>query len=158
MGTYSTHNRLGGGQQNLSTAFKTIVALTAATATLRRAAITMISVGADGPPNATDCQIVYDISRQTAAGTSTTVTPVSLDIENAASDTVGTVNYTAEGTITGASSVLALAMNQRASQIWYAPPGGELVIPRVNLAGFAFRALSPTYAAPVLIDVHHIDI
>lgn len=157
MARYSVNNRLGGTQQNLSTTFKTIEALTAATATLCRGQIVELAVGADGAPNATDCQIVYDVSRQTAAGTSTTVTPVAENPADVASRTVGTANFTAEGTITATSTIWTRALNQRAAQQWFANPGSELIWPATNLAGLAIRALSPTYASPVLVETKHDD-
>lgn len=69
MARYNLNNRLAGTQQNLSTSFKTIVAATAATATPTSAKVYEISIGQDGTLNATDCQVVWDLSRQTAAGT-----------------------------------------------------------------------------------------
>jgi len=158
MGAYSVNNRLGGTQQNLSTSYKTIVALTAATATLRRAHIYDIMMGAEGAPNATDCAIVYDVSRQTAAPTATAATPNALNPADAASDTVAAVNATIEGTITAASSVLTISLNQRASQRWVAAPGSELIIPATNLAGFALRALSATFASTVVVQTLHNDL
>ena len=153
MSLYAVNNLLAGTQQNLSTSYKTILALTAATATLRRAFIYEISVGADGLPNATDNAIVWDLSAQTAAGTSTAVTPTALDQADAASDTVGSANFTAEGTITATSSRWTLAANQRASYRWVVNPGGpgEIVIPATNVAGFALRAKSTTYASTVTV-------
>lgn len=145
MANYSVSNTLAGTQQNLSTSYKTLVALTAATATLKRAKVYDVMVGTDGTP--ADNAVVYDISRQTAAGTSTAATPTALDPADAASGTVGSVNFTAEGTITAASSVFSIAMNQRASYRWVAAPGSELVIPATNLAGFALRAKSPGYTS-----------
>jgi hypothetical protein len=157
MARYSTNNRLAGSQQSLATTFKTQLALTAATATLCRGQIVEVSYGADGAPNATDCQIVYDISRQTAAGTNTAATPVIINPGDVASRTVGSVNFTAEGTITATSTIFTRALNQRASQQWYANPGSELLWPATNLAGLAVRALSPTYASNVLVETKHDD-
>ncbi len=150
---YATSNLLGGTQQNLSSSFKTIAALTAATASLRRAWIFDLMFGADGTP--ADNVITYDISRQTAAGTSTALTPNALDPADAGADTIGSGNFTAEGTITANSSVLGIAVNQRASYRWVAAPGSELVIPATNLAGFAARAKSPAYTGTVIVQAHH---
>lgn len=151
MAYYSINNDLAGTKQNLSTTYKTQVALTAATATLKRALVSDIMFGAFNVPNATDCAISYDVSRQTAAGTSTAGTPTLLNPADAASGTVGALNFTIEGTITATSSVLALSINQRASQRWVAAPGSELVIPATNLNGLAMRALSTNYASTVLV-------
>lgn len=158
MPLYSTNNRLAGAQQNLTTTFKTIVVVKAATATLKRGKLMELAFGADGAPNATDCQIVYDVSRQTADATATAATPNPKDPADTASGSVAQVNATAEGTITAASSLFSKALNQRASQIWYAKDeANALIWPATNLAGLAARALSPTYAAPVLIDLTHLE-
>lgn len=154
MALYSINNRLAGTQQALTTTFKTQMSLTAATgaATLKRGWIYEWEVGADGAPNATDCAIVYDWSRQTAAGTSTSATPNPLDSADTAAGLVCTVNFTAEGTITAASSLMSVALNQRNSQRWIArDEKSALIIPATNLAGIAARALSPTYAATVVV-------
>ncbi len=154
MALYSINNRLAGSQQNLSSSFKTIVALTAATATLRRAWVYEFEVGADGAPNSTDCAIVYDWSRQTNVGTSTSGTPNPLDGADAAAGTVGSLNFTGEGTITATSSLMSLALNQRNSQRWIArDEKSAMIIPATNLAGIADRALSATYASTVLVTV-----
>ena len=158
MPLYHSDNRLAGTPQNLTTTFKTILALTAATASLRRGKLMELMVGPDGAPNATDCQIIYDVSRQTAAGTSTATTPNAKDPADTAGGTVGAGNFTAEGTITAASSVLLIPLNQRASQKWSASQEVDgLIWPAINLAGLAIRALSPTYAAPVDVSVTHLE-
>lgn len=154
MALYSINNRLAGTQQALTTTFKTQMALTAATgaATLKRGWIYEWEVGADGTPNATDCAIVYDWSRQTAAGSSTSATPNPLDSADTAAGLVGTVNFTAEGTITAASSLMSVALNQRNSQRWIArDEKSAMIIPATNLAGIAARALSPTYTSTVVV-------
>lgn len=159
MAIYTVNNRLAGTQQSLAATFKTIVGLNAATATLRRGRLWAMIMGADGAPNATDCQIVYDISRMTAAGTGTAATPTAPDGTAVTSDAVATVNYTAEPTVTGASSLKAFALNQRASQTWRAFDKDEcLVWPATNLAGLVLRALSPTYAANALVHADFEDI
>lgn len=160
MALYSTNNRLAGSQQNLTTTFKTILALTAATgaATLKRGWIYEWEVGADGAPNATDCALVWDFSRQTAAGTSTSATPNPLDSADTAAGLVASVNFSAEGTITAASSLMSVALNQRNSQRWIArDEKSALIIPATNLAGIAGRALSPTYASTVVMTVFHAE-
>lgn len=155
MAIYSANNRLAGTQQVLTATFKTQFSLTAATASLRRAWIYEFEVGADDVPNAVDCPITYDWSRQTAAGTSTAATPNPLDPADTAAGTVASVNFTAEGTITAASSLMALALNQRNSQRWVArDEKSALIIPAVNLSGIACRALSPNYTSKVLVTQH----
>ena len=145
MPNYSSSNLLGGTQQNLTSTYKTLLALTAQTSGLRRGFIYDLLIGTDGTP--ADNAIDWDVSRQTGAGTSTAVTPNVLDPADAAAATVGSANFTAEGTITAASSVFGIGVNQRASYRWVAAPGSELVIPATNLAGFALRAKSAGYTS-----------
>jgi len=141
MAAYALNNELAGTQQATTTTYKTLIAMTAATATLRRAFLYDVLMGCAGTP--ANNSYVFDISRQTAAGTSTSATPTILDPADAASGTVGSANFTAEGTITAASSVLNLAMNQQASYRWVAYGDAQrLVVPGTNLNGFAGRAKS----------------
>jgi hypothetical protein len=157
MALYSVSNTLAGSQQNLSSSYKTLVALTAATgaATLKRGWIYEIEVGLDGLPNSTDCAVVWQWSRQTAAGTSTSATPNPLDPADTAAGLVASVNFTAEGTVTSASELLTLALNQRNSQRWIARDDrSALVIPATNLAGIAGRAKSSTYASTAVMSQH----
>ena len=142
-------------QQNLSSSFKTMIAITSQTAasgiTLSRAFIYEFEVGASGVPNATDCAIVWDLSRATAIGTPSATGVVNpLDPADAASSHVSSVNHpTIEPTITANSQVWGLAANQRASYRWVVNPGGpgELVIPATNVNGLAMRAKSSNFAS-----------
>jgi hypothetical protein len=143
MARYSSNVSLGGTQQAMSASYKTLVALTAATATLTNAKVYDILVGTSGLP--ADNYLEFDMSRQTAAGTSTAITPVSLDGAHRAAGTVGSANFSAEGTITAASSLFYVGVNQRASYRWVAAPGSEFIIPATNLAGVALRARSGAY-------------
>lgn len=153
MAKYSSSNTLAGTQQALSSSYKTLLALTAATATLCGALIYDVLIGTDGTP--ADNSVVFDISRQTAAGTSTGITPVPLNPQHRAAGIVGSGNFTAEGTITATSSVFSIGINQRASYRWVAAPGSELVIPATNLAGFALRAKSAAYTGTAIGTMFH---
>jgi hypothetical protein len=155
MAAYNANNLLGGTQQALSTSYKTLLALTAATATLTRAEVNDFSVGTDGTPG--DTVVQWDISRQTAAGTSTAVTPNPTDIAYRAAGTVASANFTAEGTITANSSQWAMAVNQRAAFRWVAAPGSELCIPATNLAGFALRAKSASYTGTAVAHMGFVE-
>jgi hypothetical protein len=112
-----------------------------------------IDFGPDGAPNATDCAIVYDISRLTSAGTATAVVPVPIDNTTSAAGTVGQANFTAEPTVTAASSLYMIALNQRASLRVFFDQG--LRWPATNLNGLVFRALSPTYTGNVATTMFH---
>jgi hypothetical protein len=104
--------------------------------------------GTDGTP--ADFACVADISRITALGTATGVTPTMDDPADTAAGTVAQANATAEPTVTAGSSLLSYPLNVRASYRWFANPGQELVIPATNLAGLAFRMLSPGYASTAM--------
>jgi hypothetical protein len=154
MAIYAVSNQLGGTPQNLSSSYKTILGVTAATGatTLRRGWLYEFEIGADAAPNSTDCPISWDVSVQTAAGTSTSVTPNPVDVGggDAAALLTYAANYTAEPTITANSSLFYLGLNQRASQRWIArDEKSAIVIPAVNLKGVACRAKSPNYASTV---------
>ena len=150
---YATSNDLAGTKQANTTTYKTQLSLTAATATLTRGKVYDVLIGTNGTP--ADNPMEFDISRQTAAGTSTAVVPVALEPGDRASGTVGAANFTAEGTITALSSVFYIGLNQRASYRWVAAPGSELVIPNTNLAGFAFRSKSATYTGTSGVQAYH---
>lgn len=143
MAKFSMNNSLGGTQQAIAAAYKTIASATAETASLTSARIYDVLIGTDGTP--ADNFVAWDISKQTAVGTSTVVTAVPLDNSFRAAGTIAEVNYTGEGTITAASSVFFIGVNQRASYRWVAAPGSELVIPATDENGFALRAKSAAY-------------
>lgn len=136
----------------VATSYKTMLQVAAATATLRRAFIYEWKVGPASVPNATDCEIVYSLVRQTTAGTGgVTMTPVAIDQADAAAGTVALGNMTAEPTGAETGVVDVLSANQRASYRWVVAPGGpgEIVVPATNLAGYGLRAKSSTYTGNV---------
>lgn len=140
MANYSVNNGLGGTLQAVTSTYKTLLAVTAQTTSLRRGKLYEVEFGTLGTP--ANQTYEFDISRQTAAGTSTAVTPNPLDPADVACFTVGSANFTAEGTITAASSLFYLGINQQASYRWIAAPGSELLWPATNLAGLAMRTRS----------------
>lgn len=153
MARYAINNLLAGTQQNLSTAFKTIVYTVAATGatTLRRGWWDEIDVGQDGAPNATDCTIVWSIDRTTADGTGTAITPAPNETNDAAALLTNKANYTAEPTVTSATTLLPLALNQRQNARWKVFDLAQaLVIPATNLAGLVMRAKSATFTSTVV--------
>lgn len=146
MALYSSSNQQAGTPQVMTATYKTLISLTALTATLRRAWLYEWEVGVDALPNAVDCAIVWDWSRQSAAGSGgSAATPSPLDLADPAAGTVSTVNVTGEPTI--GVSLMVVALNQRNSQRWIArDEKSALIIPATNLAGIACRAKSTTYA------------
>jgi hypothetical protein len=99
-----------------------------------------VLIGTNGTP--ADNYLQWDISRITAAGTSTSVTPQALDPADAAALGLAGNNHTVEPTVTAGSSLLNVGVNQRASYRWVAAPGSELVFPALNANGLALRTLS----------------
>ena len=157
MARYHVDNRFAGTQQNLTTTYKTLTGVWAVTATLCRGRAVALAVGADGAPNATDCQIVYTVQRQTADGTATAATPNPIVPGDVASRMTSKVNYTIEGTYS--LPIWSRALNQRASMQWVAQDtDANLLWPATNLSGLALMALSPTYAAPAFGGVDYEDL
>lgn len=154
MPSYTVNNQNAGSPQSLSSSYKSIISIGAATGatTLRRVWITEVEWGATDVPNATDCPILFDISAQTAAGTATSLTPQLTDQGGGDAAALGTylANYSAEGTITSSSSVFFKSINQRASdKQWWRDKATCPIIAAVNLKGWTMRAKSPNYASTV---------
>lgn len=152
MARYSGNNDLAGTKQAMTTSYKTLLTLTAATATLTRALLADFTIGTTGVP--ADNVMEYDISRITALGTGTAATLNPNDPLTRAAGSVLTLNHTAEPTVTAASSLFYIGWNQRASYRWVADPDGELILPAVNLAGLAMRAKSGAYVGFVGAQAH----
>lgn len=150
MPNYNISNTLGGTQQALSTSFKTLANIYAQTASLRRGKLYDLTVNADGVP--ADTEINFDVSRQTAAGTVTSVTPLPLDPADTAALSAAGANATVEPTITATSTLLAFGLNQRATFRWVAAPGSELVWPATNANGLAIRAKAAAYTSTAQAD------
>lgn len=162
MARYAASNQNAGTPQALSTLYKTLALITAATGatTLRRGWIDEVIVGADGAAVATDCQIVFDFSVQTAAGTITSLTAnPTVDGSDAAALLVYGANATAEGTVTANSSLLAIPVNQRQSQRVAYPDFRltPLIVPAVNLKGVACRAKSTNYNGTAVAQLYCVE-
>jgi hypothetical protein len=168
MAKFQFNNRMGSAVTSMTTTFKTVASVTAATATLGRARVFGFNYGADGPPNATDCTIGYDWSKCTSAGTAgTTVTPNALDPANSrASGQVCGINHSAEPTYTGTNvittatgSVWGDSLNQRVSRSWFTTdPDSMFMIPATNVNGLGFRGFSPTFNAGIVASIFYEDL
>src|SRR5258707_9661122 len=127
------------GQQATTTNanFKTAITVGAAAAAasgiqLRRGRIIELNLGQNGAPSATDCAVLYDISRCTAFGTATAVTPDPIDGADAVFMGLSAQNHTVEPTLAAAGSGLSMLqfpLNQRAGYRWTSKDGKELVYP-----------------------------
>lgn len=139
-----------GNQATISSSYKTAAVVTATSGALRRGKIAEIMLGFSANPNATDTYGQFDLSRQTAVGTSTAFTPNATDPADVAALATAGVNATVEGTITANSSVFNEAVNQRGSVRWVASQESQMLIyPATAANGFALRCLSTTYTGSV---------
>lgn len=154
MTAYAVNNDLAGTKQALTSTYKTILSVTAATASLCYASIYDVMIGTNGTP--ADNFLEWDISHQTAAGTATSGPPVPLQPQTQVrvAGSTGLINYTAEGTIAATSSVFYIGINQRASYRWVASPGSELIVPPTNLNGLALRVKSAAYTGTATGQVY----
>lgn len=153
MSRFASNNDLGGTKQALAATYKTIIALTAATATLTMAVLYDMTVATNGVP--ADNALEWDVSRTTVAGTGTIVVANPLQPAHRVAGTVATANYTIEPTVTAASSLLQFGMNQRASYRWVAAPGSEMIVPATNAFGLVVRAKSAAYTSTVTASLLH---
>lgn len=134
MPNYIVNNDFAGTKQAVSGSYKTLINLSAATATLKRFRIYDLLIGTNGTP--ADNSTEWTCNRSTAVGTSTAGTPLALDPADVASGTVCGLNSTVEPTYTALTqAVFYIAVNQRASYRWVAAPGSELVCAATNLNG-----------------------
>lgn len=143
MAKFEVNNQMGGTQQAISSSYKSLLTWFATSGALSRGKLYDLLIGTNGTP--ADNYMEWDVSRQTADGTATTITPNALDPADSAAQATAKANYTVEGTITANSSVFYVGVNQRASYRWVAAPGSELVYPATANAGFALRAKSGGY-------------
>lgn len=134
----------GGGTQQPTTPGYTgaLLGLTTQT-TLKRFKIYDVLIGTNGTP--ADNFVEWDISRVTAASTTTVLAAQPLDSADSASLLNATVNSSTFGTITTGSNVFYIGVNQRASYRWVAAPGSELVGPATSSNGFQLRCRSAAY-------------
>jgi hypothetical protein len=139
-----------GTQSTVSGSYKSVLSIAATSGSLRRGKVYDVLIGTNGTP--ADNYLQWDISRITAAGTATSVTPNPLDPADVAALGTAANNYTAEPTVTANSSLLNVGVNQRASYRWVAAPGSELVFPATANNGLALRTLSGGYTGSATGD------
>lgn len=119
-------------------------------ATVRRTKIYDLIFGCQGAP--ADNVYQYRITRCTAPGTNTGVTPAPLDPADAAALTVVGENNTVEPT-GSTPTLLAVELNQRATLRWVAAPGGELVTPATASNGVGVQTPVAT-ALAITLQTH----
>lgn len=104
---------------------------------VRRGKLQDVTFGFDATP--ADAAFTVQVQRCTTTGTGTTVVPAPLDPADAAYLGVGKSVITADPTLTAATILLNMAMNQRASYRWVANTGEELVYPATNANGLSIQ-------------------
>ena len=118
---------------------------------LRRGRVYELLMGAASAPAATDTPIQYDLSRiTTSTSGGTSYAPQCNDPAEAQSPGAAAYITASGATVTANSSMFSVPLNQRNSQRWTAAQESQMLIwPATSGNGFAFRALSPSYAASV---------
>lgn len=139
----STISGGGGTAQAVGTTYKTLITMVSSTTTPRRGKVYDVLIGTNGTP--ADNYMEFDIARTTGGDTGTSYAAPALDPADAVALTVTRVNVTAEGTITAASDLFYVGINQRASYRWVAAPGSELVWPATSSNGLVLRVRSGGY-------------
>ena len=138
--------------QRTASATLPVGSLVAAGSNMRRAKVYDLLIGSEATP--ADNGFLWQVQRCTAAGTSTAVTPQSLDpADTLASTIVCGENHSVDATRTANAFLLTLGLNQRASFRWVAAPGGELIIPATASNGLAIVTLTSS-AVAVSSTVH----
>jgi hypothetical protein len=153
MPKYSTNNTLGGTQQAMTSTYKSLIVMSAQTTGLTRGRIYHFLIGTAGAP--ANNYMEYDLSRSTTIVTGTNVTPQAVSPADTPAGSVGTVNFTAEPTVTAASSLFYLPLNQQATFQWVAKDGCELWWPATALNGLTLRARSAAYTGVTGATIHH---
>ena len=114
---------------------QSVLALTAAAASPRRARVHDLTMGCGASP--ADNAFTWIIQRCTTAGTGNALTPNALDqADTLASTIVAKDTVTVDPTLTASAFLNAEALNQRATKRWVAAPYSELVIPATASNGF----------------------
>jgi hypothetical protein len=128
--------------QRTASASASVGTLTAPASSMRRAKIYDFTLGSEAVP--ADVANLWRLSRCTAPGTNTAVTPSPLDTADAACVTVAGQANSVEPTYTSSGAIVLAdtPLNQKATYRWIASPGGELVIPATASNGFGL--LTPT--------------
>lgn len=127
------------GNRATSTTTATVLEWHASSGTkARRLKFYFLSIGFPGTPGDVEVEIIAQ--RTTAAGTvGGAVVPKPLDFADDAALSVAGEAHSVEPTYTTAEAMLSLPVHQRNTVLWYAPPGGEIVVPATNLAGLGVQ-------------------
>lgn len=139
------------GEENAVTAAYTTAGRVTGTAAVR-ALIADILLSHGGA--AADNVITWTAMRHTIAPTDTAVVPAALDPGNPAAVVIAGENASAEGTVTAASELFEIDLNQRATQRIVFVPGYELVAPATAANGISIRCKSAAYTGVAKTSLH----
>lgn len=133
--------------QRTASATLSVGTITTAAASPRRFKVYDIICGSEATP--ADNAFLWQVTRKTTAGTASAVTPIALDFSDTiASTLVASQNATVNGT--GATILLTIPLNQRATFRWVAAPGSELV--SSNAASNGYSLDTPTAGGLVAVS------
>jgi hypothetical protein len=118
----------------------------------RRGSLLYFSFGSEATPADQTCHL--RVSRVTAAGTSTAVTPVALNPADAATETDAGENHTIAATTTANSELLSAASHFRATYQWFANPAYGIFWPATASNGIGVATPVST-ALQVVIAMAH---
>lgn len=138
--------------QDTSTAATTIVSTGQPASALKRLKFFYLSQGSDATA---DNAIETVFQRATAMGTSTAITPQLLDAADGAASAVSGQAHSAEPTYTANAIMLSFFGHQRATLQWYAPPGGEIIVPVTNTNGIGCQVITVTTAYNIGVVMQH---
>lgn len=115
--------------------FQSVVMITAAASSPRRARVHDLSMSCGASP--ADNAFTWIIQRCTTAGTGNALTPNALDAADSLASTIVVKDtVTADPSLTASAFLYAEALNQRATFRWVAAPYSELVVPATASNGF----------------------
>jgi len=135
--------------QDTNTAATTIVAINQPASALKRLKIYYASVGSDASADSSAETVLQRITTTGTVGSS--ITPQLLDPADGAASAVAGQAHSVEPTYTAGAIMLSFFGHQRATLQWYAPPGGEIVVPVTNNAGIGVQSI--TAATPYNMGV-----
>ena len=127
--------------QDTCTAATTIIGINQPASALKRLKLFYVSTGSDATA---DNAVEAVVQRITTTGTSTAITPQLLDPADGAASAVAGQAHTVEPTYTAGAIMLSIFSHQRGTFQWYAPPGGEIVVPVTNNAGLGLQIITVT--------------
>lgn len=137
--------KFGATMQRTASTTLAVGSLTAAAASPRRAKVYDLFFGCES--TAADNAFLWQVQRCTTAGTAgTNPTPNSLDPGDSLATTI-VCGQAHSADPTGATVLMSIPLNQRATFRWVAAPGSEIMIPATAVNGVKFE--TPTASAAV---------